>query len=132
MKSAAVVLIVLLAIVISTCLHARKINSETDEIDQTAVALKGIENVLPANANISIQAFDVPDQTWLYCRYLLFPRNCVLYRRWADSRLPFDTTLSIISTSISDSVGHLVTDRRKVIWSAEYEKSMYYLTCNNY
>jgi hypothetical protein len=130
MKFFPVISLIITTITIATILHAVKINGETDDMDKMSLALKGIEKVLPATANISIQSLGGPDNRWFYCRYLLVPRHCVLYRPVLDSSRKFDTLLTITSFDASDSIVHTITDYRKIIWENKDKQYKYYLTCN--
>ena len=131
MKSALVITLIIIAVIVATIVHSAKINHETDDIDKMASGLKGIEKVLPVNSNISIQSFGVPDQAWLYCRYLLVPRYCVLYKPLVDTKGKFDTLLALAPVSATDSLLHVITDNKKIIWEGADQQYKYYLTCNN-
>lgn len=131
MKSVPVIALMAAAIVVATLLHSAKNNRDTDDIDKIANGLKGIEKVLPEDANVFIQQYGIPGEYWLYCRYVLVPRNSVLFRTDLNGNRRVDTIIAITTKDATDSVLHVITDNRKVLWQHDDEQYKYYLTCNN-
>lgn len=126
MKSILILPLLAFAIIAAAILHARKPATSAQEIGigRLNKQFRELQNILPANANISLLTADVSSEVSFWGRYLLaYPYGV------ADKQDKLDTTITICSMHSKDSVLHTITDGRRVLWAKADDEYRYFLTC---
>lgn len=124
MGSKPVIILIVLALMAGTLLHRRQQDKNAIDIDRIAVALTGLDKLVPKETNIKINPIQLSNTVALWSRYILAPRFCSL-----DPDDKIDTVLTICKTATADSIVNRITENKRLLWRNEDDQFRYFLTC---
>lgn len=135
------------AVVVTAVLYAGKINSREEPFDKMKTTLAGIDEVTPADANITLELLGVANEVPYWVRYILAPRyiSAPAYKNDTVSVVKevngqkrnmlrvvkvfkYDTALTVYPLQMPDSVAKAKVAGRRVLWQNKDERYAYILT----
>lgn len=123
-KEGWLLLFIVLAITGITAIYAKRIHAADDDIDKTERALSALKPLLNPGSTVSYQSINVPNEVGFWVKYALAP--VYISRKVALT----DTTLTVCTVDVSDSVITAYRASRKLIGQNNNGQYAFLLTCS--